>query len=399
MFERLTPVNKDPILRLKAMSPEGLRDAVCKPLQLAGEVDDKANQALLEAVKSDLSNQSSDLPLLQVALRAAWQKHGATGRPMLECYHLVGRVSGALAKEADKAHDRLPPDDQARRESIFVRLVRLGDTGGATRRPASLDDFDPPRRALLQKLGEDDYGRLVSVGATHAELAHDALITQWPWLQGMLKTNTADVRRLARLMERAKEWSAAPDERKAGYLATGAEREAVGELARRRPDWLSQVDRDFVEESNRAFEIEREKEQRALEEQQRAFRVARHNESVALTALANVEASQENWVNAAKLALAAWPRDESDTMRPKLARPRRPQESCRSRSLRKVSDVSFILGPQATRLNRLSSGRRRLCPAGDAAGANEYISQDRAGGRVVLQGAVRTGVGGLSAIP
>ena len=153
LFERLTPVNKDPILRLKAMSPEGLRDAVCKPLQLAGEVDDKA--------------------------------------------------------------------------------------------------------------GEDDYGRLVSVGATHAELAHDALITQWPWLQGMLKTNTADVRRLARLMERAKEWSAAPDERKAGYLATGAEREAVGELARRRPDWLSQVDRDFVEESNRAFEIEREKEQRA----------------------------------------------------------------------------------------------------------------------------------------
>ena len=72
---------------------------------------------------------------------------------------------------------------EARLESIFVRLVRLGDTGGATRLGASLDDFDPPRRALLQKLGEDEYGRLVSVGATHAELAHEALITQWPWLQ------------------------------------------------------------------------------------------------------------------------------------------------------------------------------------------------------------------------
>ena len=64
-----------------------------------------------------------------------------------------------------------------------MRLVRLGDTGGATRRTAALDEFDGARRALLQRLGEDEYGRLVAVGATSAEIAHEALITQWPWLQ------------------------------------------------------------------------------------------------------------------------------------------------------------------------------------------------------------------------
>ena len=232
LFERLTADNNDAILRLKAISQAGLREAVLEPQKLAGETNETV---LADAVQSDISQQASDLPLLQVALRAASQRHHrATNRPMLECYQSVGRVSGALADEADLVLQRLPPDDRGRLESIFVRLVRLGDTGGATRLGASLDDFDPPRRALLQKLGEDEYGRLVSVGATHVELAHEALITQWPWLQDILKTNSADVRRLARLMERAKEWSAAPGENRAGYLASGAERDLFDDLAKPR---------------------------------------------------------------------------------------------------------------------------------------------------------------------
>ena len=251
LFERLTADNNDGILRLKAMSPAGLREAVLEPLKLAGETNETA---LADAVETDISHQASDLPLLQVALRAAWQRHRPQGLTMLECYQSVGRVSGALADEAKLVLQRLLPDDRGRLESIFVRLVRLGDTGGATRLGASLDDFDPPRRALLQKLGEDEYGRLISVGATHAELAHEALITQWPWLQGMLKANVADVRPLARLMERAKEWRAAPDHKKDGYLATGAERELFGALAKRRADWLSKADRDFVAASEKAFQ-------------------------------------------------------------------------------------------------------------------------------------------------
>ena len=251
LFERLTANRNDAILRLRAMSSAGLREAVLEPLKLAGEINETA---LADAVQTDISHQASDLPLVQVALRAAWRRHRPKGPTMLECYQSVGRVSGALANEAEMVLQRLPRDDRDRLESIFVRLVRLGDTGGATRLGASLDGFDPTRRALLQKLGEDEYGRLVSVGATHAELAHEALITQWPWLQGILKTNAADARRLARLMERAKEWSAAPDERKASYLATGAERELFGDLAKRREDWFSKADRDFVAASERAFQ-------------------------------------------------------------------------------------------------------------------------------------------------
>jgi hypothetical protein len=135
--------------------------------------------------------------------------------------------------------------------------------------------------------------------------------TQWPWLQSRLRDDRNDVQKLDRLMMKSRDWSKALANRKADYLAAGAEREPFDELARQRPDWLSGVDRDFIDESNRAYETERDKEQRA-------FRVARHNESVALAALANIEAVKHP-VNAAKLALAAWPRDSNDTATPKLA--------------------------------------------------------------------------------
>ena len=127
--------------------------------------------------------------------------------------------------------------------------MRLGDTGGATRRPASLDEFDPPRKALLQKLGGDEFGRLVAVGEQSAELSHEALITQWPWLHSTLTANAADVRRLDRLMSRSREWSAAQESEKRAYLAFGAERDLFDELVQQRHDWLSPEDREFVAKS------------------------------------------------------------------------------------------------------------------------------------------------------
>ena len=64
-------------------------------------------------------------------------------------------------------------------------------------------------------MGDDQHGRLVAVGETSAEIAHEALITQWPWLQRTLKNDAPDARRLDRLMSRSREWSEAPVDEKA----------------------------------------------------------------------------------------------------------------------------------------------------------------------------------------
>jgi hypothetical protein len=88
LFERLNTEGGDAILRLKRVSEDGIHDIVCKPLRLAGVEEDET--ALVKAVQSDISDQPSDLPLLQVALKAAWQERKTAGRSMLDAYQLVG---------------------------------------------------------------------------------------------------------------------------------------------------------------------------------------------------------------------------------------------------------------------------------------------------------------------
>jgi hypothetical protein len=156
LIERFNADGGNAILRLKRISDEGLRDAVCKPLRLAEKSDEGALQALVKAVQRDISDQPSDLPLLQVALRAAWQEH-KSGRPMLESYESVGGVRGALAKVAENVRKKLSTEeDESRLTSIFVRLVSFGDTGRATGRTAALSEFAEAQRELLQQLSQDE---------------------------------------------------------------------------------------------------------------------------------------------------------------------------------------------------------------------------------------------------
>ena len=332
LFERLNVNDRAAILPLKRISEQGLSDAIRKPLRLAGDADEAAHDALVLAVKRDISDQPSDLPLLQVALRAAWGEHKTRGIGLVRAYESVGGVLGALANEAEAARNRLEAEDQARLESVFVRLVRLGDTGGATRRTAVLDEFDGPRQALLRRLADDKYGRLVVVGESSAEIAHEALITQWPWLAVQLNANAIDVRRLNRLIARSGEWSKATQTRKSDYLAAGAERDIFDDLRRRYGEWLSREDRAFVEASNRrerfaaflrwsavtalaaAFVIAATLgflANRARVDLANEVNVADRNLSVALTALRRVEAGRRP-INAATFALAAGPRDVDD---------------------------------------------------------------------------------------
>jgi hypothetical protein len=93
-----------------------------------------------------------------------------------------------------------------------------------------------------------------------AEIAHEALVTQWPRYQTWLGSRdpdgadrAADKRALDALTLRTAGWAAAPDESaKAKRLATGADLDAFRGLAGRRPAWLSAVERQLVADSQEA---------------------------------------------------------------------------------------------------------------------------------------------------
>ena len=360
------------VLRLKRISDAGLEEAVQAPLRMAGFADESEQKALAAAVRRDLSDRPGDLALAQMALWTVWRNRRAYSGSLLKAYIDLGGVSGALAQEAERVRTaKLNDADRALLPTIFVRLVRLGETGGVLRRLATNQEFDDARRALAQKLASDDYGRLLLIGegqqagSVKIEVCHEALITQWPWLQNTLNVVAADLRALEQLMDRAARWRNAPEADREKYLATGAEREFFAQLQRRRDDWLSAAERAFVADSDKAFARE-EKARRDAQDKLMAANVeisnnarklqtratllgiivvalifvlglavyyanrakqqgaeatyreleARRNQSAALAALSTT-ALTNSPARATKLALAAWPRGPEDQT-PKL---------------------------------------------------------------------------------
>jgi len=231
--------------------------------------------------------------------------------------------------------ERLTDAERALLPGLMVRLVRLGDTGGAIRRQARLDDLDPGRRALAQKLAAPEQHRLLMTTESAVEVSHEALFAQWPWLQTLLKSHSEEIRTLGRLGEQTALWEASRHAFSA--LPNAADRASYQALAKARPDWLARPERALLSRANvkrflgffglgtalaaiMAFGVAavffwtaaREAEQRAAENNARAQAAlgeARDNAATAFAALARVEAARGNDVGAAALALAAWPRD------------------------------------------------------------------------------------------
>ena len=190
--------------RVKQITQEGLAAIVREPLLLAGHKDKGVQDALIAQIRRDVSDRPGDLALIQMALFETWKQHKLFGSGLLEAYTSVGGVLGALAHAAEDVRiNKLDAKQQGLLEPIFVRLVNLGDTGGATRRIARNEEFDQSRGALIKLLSEEEYSRLLLLSSGTVDICHEQLITQWPWLHTRINGNALDVRRLGGLIDKA----------------------------------------------------------------------------------------------------------------------------------------------------------------------------------------------------
>src|SRR4051812_40707952 len=251
---------------LGRISDTGLQRVVTEPLKLGGVNDAEEREALAKAVLRDVGQQPGDLALVQFALTEAWDRyrdrHRSQKGGMLKAYIDVGGVEGALARAADRlftapasdGRDGLMPEEKAFAEPLFLRLVRLGDTAGATRRLATRDEFSDAAWALAQKLATKEFHRLLVTGSGQGmetvELSHEALVTQWPRYQNWLQASAGLKRIHDRIIPATKAWLASGRLRKA--LATGTQLDDAEKLLSERPTWLSQDERRFVERSRTA---------------------------------------------------------------------------------------------------------------------------------------------------
>jgi hypothetical protein len=138
-------------------------------------------------------------------------------------YRAAGGVRQAIAPSAEALFGALDPDEQRLARSIFLRLTSLGDGTEDTRRRVARaelvtgSDAEPAAR-LLDRLAE---ARLVTLGEDGVEVAHEALIREWPRLRGWLREDREGLRLHRRLTEAAAEWDAMGRDPDALYAALG----------------------------------------------------------------------------------------------------------------------------------------------------------------------------------
>jgi len=256
------------------MSADELRRAIEEPARRGGwELEEGLADVILRDVGADGSRspEPGALPLLSHALLETW--HRRRGRALtLSGYLASGGVRGAITETAETVfRDQLDARQQAIARNIFLRLTALGDDEEViwTRRRVTFDELIPTGeeaamvREVLTCLAD---ARLVTTSETAAEVAHEALLREWPRLSEWLANNRAGIRLQRQLTNAAAEWRKA--NRDPGFLLTGARLAQFENLAMFSTVVLTQEERAYLEaslaERDRREAEERERQQHEL---------------------------------------------------------------------------------------------------------------------------------------
>jgi WD40 repeat protein/transcriptional regulator with XRE-family HTH domain len=212
------------------------------------------------------------LPLLSHALLSTWQRrrgHNLT----LSGYLASGGVRGAIAETAEAVfYDQLEPEQRAIARQIFLRLTEFGDASTATdtRRRVKFDELasrPEDREQVREVLMTLTNARLITTDQDAAEVAHEALIREWPTLRNWVDENREGLRLHRHMTVTAQEWDASS--RDPSMLYRGARLAQALEWAAEHEDDINLLERSFLDESKSLLEkeaIEREAQrQRELE--------------------------------------------------------------------------------------------------------------------------------------
>ena len=255
-----------------AMNDEELRRAIEEPAR-RGRCD--FEPGLVDLLLHDVGHEPGALPLLSHALMETWQRR--RGRVMtLSGYTSSGGVRGAIAETAEAVFaDQFTQEQQAIARRIFLRLTELGDetAAGDTRRRATFNELilKPEETAttqtVLKALAD---ARLIITSENSAEVAHEALIREWPTLRGWLEDNREWLRLHRHLTEAAQEWIVS--NREPDVLYRGARLAQAREWAVTHIEEMNALEREFLEASQTW--VEREIAEREAQ-QQRELEAAR----------------------------------------------------------------------------------------------------------------------------
>jgi len=303
------------------LTPDELERAIHGPARRVGL---RLEPGLTSTMIREIGDQPGALPLLQYALTELFEKR--EGRTLTKkAYAEIGGVLGALGRRAEEVFASLDEAGQSAARQLFLRLVTLGEGTEDTRRRVlrseleslshvMLSDPSTSLRAGAKQLGSgvetlrfaqsdsrahainavaEAFGkhRLLSFdrdpltrGPT-VEVAHEALLREWPRLREWLDESRADVRMQRQLASATADWQSA--NRDESFLLTGARLEQFEGWAANTSVALTQDERAFLDAGLA------ERDRRALEEQVRQRRELEAARKLAETERARAESERQ----------------------------------------------------------------------------------------------------------
>lgn len=254
-----------------AMSPAELQSAIVGPAERAGR---NVEPTLVAELVASVADEAAALPALQFTL---WELAESCGPTLTAATSReLGGVSGAIASRAELLYQALDPRDQLALRRMFEQLVIVERDGEPIRRRAARqevtgDPADPHLAALLDRwvahrlltVDRHPRSRLLTV-----EVAHEALLREWPRLRRWIEEDRDQLIALGQLRDAAAQWEVLG--RDDGALYRGARLDAALERAADRDD-LPAVVRDFLEASRARRDTD------ATDLAERAARQARAN--------------------------------------------------------------------------------------------------------------------------
>lgn len=229
-------------MMLSPMTKGELTRAVVNPAHLQQV---SFEPGLVERILRDVGSRPGNLPLLEFALTALWERQ-ETHRLTHVAYEEIGGVEAALSQHAESVIAQLAPDDQTTARRILVQMVRPGDGTDDTSRIAMRDELGEKAWHLATTLADS---RLLitgrdSAGQETAEIIHGALIHHWRRLREWIEEDRAFRLWQERLRTAVSNWVAQDLDEDA--LLRGSTLATAQAWMVERPDEIGQTEADYV---------------------------------------------------------------------------------------------------------------------------------------------------------
>jgi WD40 repeat protein/class 3 adenylate cyclase len=239
------------------LTHEELKRVIELPARRAGL---RVESSLADALVEEVSEEPGGLPLLSTALVELWQTR-EDGWIRMEAHEQTGGVRGAVSRLAETSYEQLSPAEREAARRVFLRLVGSGEGEAVTRRRVQLDELDLSRdadaAAVLTRLTED---RLLTKTEDTVEVAHEALLREWPRIRSWLDEDQQGHQLRQHLTHSARQWEETG--RDASEVYRGARLSAALDWAATRGPDLNELERDFLSESRQASEREADRQRR-----------------------------------------------------------------------------------------------------------------------------------------